>query len=921
MCNTRLMRTLATLPAVTLLTSVATAAISPDQANFDAASLQPFTWVMNKYKATSFEGTEPGPWVPGSWADGAVQKIERIADAGDGKPAIRMVNAEGRPSGMFKPWTTVSLDRGRWAAEVTYRKAGDKSAALVVGELESKPKVDLAPTGDQFKTVSVQFDVTDETKNVRPAFQHYLGNGEGEALYIRSFALKRLGGVSEAAKEAEHEALAEYQKLVEVVARKEAARRAAERKPIGDWVRPEYKPVPMAGPLQPPPVTGQTYYVATDGDNEAGDGSKENPWRTLQYGMNQLHPGDRLYVRGGEYSENMLMFPRSGRADAYITVAGYPGEQAKVLGGNGIAVFNFSPGSRWTPIVLEERAYLVVRDLYIDAQNCNNAVRMHGPMMMDEYKDDPMGSRGHLPKSRGMRHNIWIVGCEITGGNGNESILGASYGAHDIVISNNYIHDTNGFNAYHFSDGTIVEWNLVRNVGRDGDDAGALKVMSPGVMVRYNTVINSYRSATSKRPGWAPASRGGSQWRFLQGITGIYLDWAMETQQKDYYPPEIRPDDMTNYVYGNRVQGSNAGIYVFLSDDTEVFDNVVHENGKTVHGGWVEGKPGNKWLEFVGPAGYGIAVTKSENVKVYDNIAYDNFRAGLAVQESPGVAFFNNIVFDNGLAQIHFRKVSDNARLGHNTIIATEGQAPPVRRLDENYDSPQAFSAKYPHVLRETRVVRLEPGQSPLMLAERMRRGERAAHTDWEATRAAMSEAAAKAGVIDPTATVPQAPYDPTDSIQAPLPWALPGVIEIENYDVGGPGVSYEDADMANAGGHYRRDQVDIKASKDASNGAVVGFTQDGEWMEYTVSVEKAGAYRPVLTYATPMKGKRVRLSLDGKALAEVGDDGLPTTSSWNDLATFRLQPVSLPKGTHVLRLTVIAGPVDLDRLELRSAD
>lgn len=904
-----------------VMAAPADAAISPDRANFDAASMEPFTWVLKKYDEQSFEGTKPGIWNPGAWADGAIQRIERIADGGDGKPAIRMVNVEGRPSGMYKPWTTVSLARGRWAAQVTYRKAGSKPAALVIGELEAKPKLELTPTGEAFKSVSLEFDITDDGAQVRPVFQHYVGNGEGEALYLRSFELERVGGISDAAKEAEQEALVEYQELVEVVAKKEAARRAAERKPIGDWVRPQYKPVPMAGPLQPPPVTGETYYTATDGDDQSGDGSIEKPWKTIQHGLNQLHPGDRLYVRGGEYQEKMLTFARSGRADAYITVAGYPGEEAKVLGGDGLAVFNFSPGSQWTPIILEERAYLVVRDLYIDAQNCNNAVRMHGPMMMDEYKDDPMGSRGHLPKSRGMRHNIWIVGCEITGGNGNESILGASYGAHDIVISNNYIHDTNGFNAYHFSDGTIVEWNLVRSVGRNGDDAGPLKVMSPGVMVRYNTVLDSYRSSTSKRPGWAPSSRGGSQWRFLQGVSGIYLDWAMETQRKDYYPPEIRPDDMTNYVYGNRVEGSNAGIYVFLSDDTEVFDNVVSDSAKTTRGGWVEGKPGNKWLEFVGPAGYGIAVTKSENVKVYNNIVYNNLRAGLAAQEAPGVEFFNNIVFGNELAQIHFRKVGDQSLFGHNIIIETEGQGPPVRRLDDDYATAEAFSEKYPHVLRDTRVIRPEPGQSPLMVAEQLLRGERTGEDRWAQTRAELLEAAEQEGVHDPNATVPQAPYDPTDSIQEPLAWAVPGVIECENYDVGGPGVSYHDTDLANEGGHYRQDQVDIKASESAGNGAVVGFTKDGEWLEYTIDVKQAGEYRPTLTYATPLQGKRVRLSINGTALPQVPQAGLPTTDSWDDLATYQFGTVELPKGDAVLRLTVLAGPVDLDRLTLGSVD
>jgi hypothetical protein len=253
--------------------------------------------------------------------------------------------------------------------------------------------------------------------------------------------------------------------------------------------------------------------------------------------MNQLHPGDRLYIRGGEYRESMLTFARSGRPDAYITVAGYPGEQVKVINSGGMAVFNLDAGSPWTPKRLQEEAYLVIRDLYVDVVNGNQAFRIHGPMMLEGYRDN-------VAKSRGLRHNIWIVNNEVVGGGPAEGGLGGGYGAHDLVFSNNRVHNTTGgMMSFLYCDGTIIEWNTVANTSADQDDAGAIKSMAPGVIIRYNKVHGNQRNPLSKKPGWAPDSEGGGQWRFLQGISGIYLDWAMTTPPggNNFYPKALIP--------------------------------------------------------------------------------------------------------------------------------------------------------------------------------------------------------------------------------------------------------------------------------------------------------------------------------------------------------------------------------------------
>jgi parallel beta-helix repeat protein len=892
----------------------AVAAVPPQQADFDAAKIEPFRFKNQKYTSVEKEGKTPGPWQPGSWADGAVSEVALVRDAGDGKPAIRMMNVSGQPSLMFKPWTEVSLSRGGWAARIEYRKAGKTGGEFVIDGLPETKKVSvrLPATGGAFATVSLPVDVTGNGAAARLAFQLYEGTGEGEALFVRSFRLERTGDVSAEARAAEAGAAAALMAAARTVATREAERRAAERRPIKGWVRPEVKPVPMTKPLDPPPVTGKTYYVATTGSNETGDGSQNKPWRTIQHGMDRLQPGDRLYIRGGEYRESMLTLARSGRPDAYITVAGYPGEQAKVINSGGLAVFNLDAGSPWTPKRLREEAYIVFRDLYVDAVKGNQTFRINGPMMLPEYGSD-------VVKSRGLRHNIWIVGCEIVGGGPAEGGVGAGFGAHDIVISNNRIHHiSGGVMAYLYADGTIIEWNTIYNTGPDQDDAGAIKSMTPGVIIRYNTVYNNNRDPLSKKPGWAPDSEGGGQWRFLQGLTGIYLDWAMLTPPggNGFYPEPLAPADPANYVYGNRVYNNNAGIYVYKSDNARVFDNVVYDNGRANSGGWAEGKEGGKWLEFIGPAGYGIAATASKNVQVFGNLVYNNRLGGLTTETVPGFQAFNNVLFGNDLAQIHVRK-GDEGAFGFNKIVAAPKQGAPFRRVSQDFATPVAYREKYPHQDEGTEIMPLKPGAEPLPLAEKLRKEKAISPAVWQKAYQSLTERAHRAGVGAPPRTVPQAAYDPTQSLQAPLPWRVPGVVEFENYDVGGPGVSFQDNDPENQGSHYRKDGVDIKAAdKRAGNGAVVGFTQNGEWMEYTVSVQKAGSYRLLVAYATPEAGRRVRLTWNGKPLGEAIT--FAPTANWDDLKTQDAGTISLPEGDGVLRVMVEAGPVDLDRLELK---
>ena len=75
-------------------------------------------------------------------------------------------------------------------------------------------------------------------------------------------------------------------------------------------------------------------------------------------------------------------------------------------------------------------------------------------------------------------------------------------------------------------------------------------------------------------------------------------------------------------------------------------------------------------------------------------------------------------------------------------------------------------------------------------------------------------------------------------------PHAVAGRIEFEDFDEGGEGVAYHDNDTQNRGNKTRsNDGVDLETCQDTDGGFNIGFTENGEWMEYTVDVATAGDY------------------------------------------------------------------------------
>ncbi len=88
---------------------------------------------------------------------------------------------------------------------------------------------------------------------------------------------------------------------------------------------------PPGSPAAPVSAAGNTYYVATDGD-DANVGTPAAPWRTIQRAADLMGPGESAYVRAGTYNEGVTL-RNAGAPGTPITFSAYPGETVVLEGG------------------------------------------------------------------------------------------------------------------------------------------------------------------------------------------------------------------------------------------------------------------------------------------------------------------------------------------------------------------------------------------------------------------------------------------------------------------------------------------------------------------------------------------------------------------------------------------------------------
>ncbi len=139
----------------------------------------------------------------------------------------------------------------------------------------------------------------------------------------------------------------------------------------------------------------------------------------------------------------------------------------------------------------------------------------------------------------------------------------------------------------------------------------------------------------------------------------------------------------------------------------------------------------------------------------------------------------------------------------------------------------------------------------------------------------------------------------------------IPGIIEAEDFDIGGEGFTYHDADELNIAGDYRPDEpVDIYDR--LGDGYHIGNAIAGEWYEYSVDVKFEGMYEITFYLAALYGGGTFQISVDSLKSDIIT---APTCYSW--LTT---KPVTtsmyLYPGEHIICFDILSEPLfNIDKM------
>lgn len=389
----------------------------------------------------------------------------------------------------------------------------------------------------------------------------------------------------------------------------------------------------------PAQAAGRDWYVATWG-NDSNDGTSGSPLASIQTAINNAVPGDTVVITSGTYDvpTPIIAANKYGSSDAWLTIRG---EGQPVLRGTnyeGIGVY-------FGLLNVENSNYVNVKGIKFE-------------------------------------NSSWY-GLKVYGGN-------------NVIVEDNVTTSTtsSGINVVYTTNATIRNNDLsdfcrekepVRGIGcQEG-----LTLQGVNGFAVTNNHVHNARQGDGMRPGGGEgidAKQGSSNgiiaFNYVHDLVqiGIYVD------AYDVYSENIE-------VYGNRVHNTATGITIASEagatlNNVKVHDNVIWDTG--YHGIDVPNTAGNglrqnlsiynntvvrsgrgwnkpPWCALYGCSDYGygirVATTNFSNLRIHDNIVYDNFSAGISQENgASGANIYTNIIFP---------QTSDaNQSLGSNPIIA-----------------------------------------------------------------------------------------------------------------------------------------------------------------------------------------------------------------------------------------------------------
>ena len=150
-------------------------------------------------------------------------------------------------------------------------------------------------------------------------------------------------------------------------------------------------------------------------------------------------------------------------------------------------------------------------------------------------------------------------------------------------------------------------------------------------------------------------------------------------------------------------------------------------------------------------------------------------------------------------------------------------------------------------------------------------------------------------------------------------PVGLPGIIQAENFDKGGEGMTFHDSDTKDEGdAAYRTDNEGLDLVK-GNSGTAIGYTAGNEWTEYTVNVKEPGEYsfEATCSNGSSSNGGFTINTVKGTTITQVGKVTVTPTGGWG---TYKVMTGKLTKnlaeGEQILRFTISGANCNIDKVK-----
>ena len=263
----------------------------------------------------------------------------------------------------------------------------------------------------------------------------------------------------------------------------------------------------------PSSTEGSVYWVAIDGD-DAGPGTRDEPWATLQHAADSVGPGATVYVGEGAY-EQRVEIRGSGTPGRPITFAVAPGERV-VLDGSSLEV----PPGQNAMIAIDSQHFVTIRGFEITGYRSD--VSGHVPIGILVT-----GAADHVRLAGNVVHDMGTTFQGRNGGDAHGIAVFGTAGDHPIeeveIVDNELANLTLGSSEALVVNGNVKDFRIEGNKVHDTDNIGIDVIGFEGT-APDPTVDQARDGIVRGNVVWNVDSYGNPAYGNDRSADGIYID-------------------------------------------------------------------------------------------------------------------------------------------------------------------------------------------------------------------------------------------------------------------------------------------------------------------------------------------------------------------------------------------------------------